>query len=122
MKTQVVIALIGASSAVSLKDAPIAFNEPSWRQSWPSASGLVQIDDQFIDTPKEDTICNLNAQKGVTCQPSNLFANGMVGNEDLKKEIDMKGVTYNYSQDNKDHLGEDEEEAPSSGCGCGGLC
>jgi hypothetical protein len=40
---KVILALVASAAAVQLKnkDAPIAFNEPSWRQSWPSAAGLV---------------------------------------------------------------------------------
>jgi len=73
MKSIVIAALLGATSAVKLNDAPPYFNEPTWQQSWPSAAGLVQ------------TACEQFGGKGVSCGPSDaqLFATGMNGDEDL---------------------------------------
>ena len=97
MKSQIIIAIASTTAAVKLGDAPDFFSEPTWRQTWPSASGLVQLD---AETEVETTICNQHTQPGVTCEPSGhgFFANGMVGNEDLKQIIDMKGVDYRYAQ------------------------
>ena len=36
-----VIAAISAANAVRLNDAPPFFNEPTWRETFPSAAGLV---------------------------------------------------------------------------------
>ena len=36
-----VAVLLGATQAVSLQDAPPYFNEPTWRETFPSAAGLV---------------------------------------------------------------------------------
>jgi hypothetical protein len=94
MKTEVLMALLGVSSAVKLNDAPVYFNEPSWKQTWPSAAGLVQLDEELTLTA-----CEQNPQPGVICdKQSKLFANGMVGNENLKQEISMKNVPYFYTQ------------------------
>lgn len=38
-----ILAAIGATSAVKLGDAPPFFNEPTWRETMPSAAGLVQV-------------------------------------------------------------------------------
>ena len=38
-----VAAIIGTTSAVKLGDAPPFFNEPTWRESFPSAAGLTQV-------------------------------------------------------------------------------
>jgi len=40
MKSAIMV-LLGAASAVKLGDAPDYFNEPTWHQTWPSATGLV---------------------------------------------------------------------------------
>ena len=37
-----VAVLIGATQAISLNDAPPYFDEPDWRETFPSAAGLVQ--------------------------------------------------------------------------------
>jgi len=91
------ISLIGVTAAVKLDDAPVYFNEPTWKQTWPSASGLVQLDEQV-----ELTACEQNPQPGVICDKANsgFFANGMIGNEDLKQDISMKNVPYEYAQRN----------------------
>merc|ERR1711957_335106 len=87
MKT--ILALVASAAAVSLNDAPPAFAEPVWKQTWPSAAGLVQTSTQ--------SPCQKFGVVGVTCE-SQLFAIGMEGDESLDKEILMKGQTYNYPQ------------------------
>ena len=62
MKTEVLMALLGASNAVKLNDAPPYFNEPTWRQTWPSAAGLVQLDETT-----ELSACEKNPTPGVIC-------------------------------------------------------
>ena len=95
MKTQVLMALLGTSASLKVRDAPAYFNEPTWRQTWPSASGLVQIEDNI----EGGSVCHSSNQQGVTCQPDGkFFANGMVGSEDIHQDIDMKGVYYHYGQ------------------------
>jgi len=37
-----VAVLIGVTEAIRLGDAPNFFNEPSWRETFPSAAGLAQ--------------------------------------------------------------------------------
>ena len=89
-----VLALLGASNAVKLGDAPPFFNEPTWKQTWPSASGLVQLDEQI-----ELSACEKNPTPGVICEDgSKFFANGMYGNEDIKQDIHMKMIPYHYAQ------------------------
>ena len=36
-----VAVLLGATSAIALSDAPPFFNEPTWKETFPSAAGLV---------------------------------------------------------------------------------
>ena len=40
-----IILLVSSTLAIKLNDAPAAFHEPTWGQSWPSAAGLAQIKD-----------------------------------------------------------------------------
>merc|ERR1712167_494019 len=88
MKASVLAALLGATSAVSLNDAPPYFNEPTFGQSWPSAAGLVQT-----------TACMNSNVDGVTCDNSLIqFAEGMRGDEDLGQDITMKGQPFHYAQ------------------------
>ena len=86
---KVILALV--ASAAALADAPAAFNEPTWRQTWPSASGLLQT---------SVSACEKFGTVGVTCRPSDqaLFAVGMSGDENLGQEILMKGNKFNYHQ------------------------
>merc|ERR1712167_159781 len=88
MKASVLAALLGATSAVSLNDAPPYFNEPTFGQSWPSAAGLVQT-----------SACMNSNVDGVTCD-NNLvqFADGMREDEDLGQDITMKGQPFHYAQ------------------------
>jgi hypothetical protein len=77
MKTQVLLALIGATSAVKVSN--------------PNAAPA--------------TPCQQAGQTGVNCEPkagSGFFANGMFGHEDLGKDISMKGIDYHYAQREKD--------------------
>ena len=92
MKT--ILALVASASAVKLNDAPPYFNEPTWRQTWPSAAGLVQTSEHL-------SACEKFGVVGVTCGPadSTLFAVGMNGDENLDQEIVMKGQKYNYKQE-----------------------
>ncbi len=84
-------ALIAATQAVKLGDAPAFFNEPTWRETFPSAAGLVQVG---------SSACN-QAEKhfGIQCE-NNLvqFATGMNGDEDLGQDIIMKGDKFHYQQ------------------------
>ena len=82
-----VACLIATSTAVQLTDAPPFFNEPTWRETFPSAAGLVQT-----------SACQKSGQEGVICD-NMLFATGMNGDEDLGQNIIMKGDKYHYNQD-----------------------
>jgi len=42
MKSAVIALFLGASSAVSLNDAPPYFNEPTWTERMSSAGGFLQ--------------------------------------------------------------------------------
>ena len=94
MKTAIAKLLIGAVASHKLNDAPPFFSEPTWRQTWPSAAGFVQVD-------SEASACQKYGVVGVTCGPSDdaLFAVGMNGDEDLGQEITMKGQKFKYHQD-----------------------
>ena len=82
-----VAALIGATQSISLNDAPPYYNEPTWRQTYPSAAGLVQT----------STACAMAGQTGVSClEENNLFASGMIGDEDLGEDITMHGNPYRF--------------------------
>ena len=87
------LALVASAAAVSLSDAPPYFNEPTWRQTWQSASGFVQLESGA-------TACLRSGVAGVTCGPADeeLFAVGMTGTEDLGQEITMKGQKFKYNQ------------------------
>ena len=52
------------------QDAPAFFNEPTWRETFPSAAGLAQTK----------------------------FASGYIGDEDLGEDITMKGSPYHFIQ------------------------
>ena len=82
-----VVALLLSASAVKVQDAPSFFNEPTFSEKMPAASGFVQL-----------TACQSASADGVTCAPANdqLFASGMNGDEDLGETIKMKGDTYKF--------------------------
>ena len=83
-----ILALLGSASAIQKKDAPPYFNQPTWNERMPSASGLLQ------------TACEQFGGKGVSCGPADtqLFATGMNGDEDLGQDITMKGQKFHYAQ------------------------
>eukprot|EP00356_Strombidium_inclinatum_P005659 CAMPEP_0170492806 /NCGR_PEP_ID=MMETSP0208-20121228/12890_1 /TAXON_ID=197538 /ORGANISM="Strombidium inclinatum, Strain S3" /LENGTH=203 /DNA_ID=CAMNT_0010768621 /DNA_START=9 /DNA_END=620 /DNA_ORIENTATION=+ len=83
------VALIGATSAMQMRDAPPFFNEPPHTEHSPSAAGFLQT-----------TSCVSAGVDGVTCAPANhmLFASGMNGDEDLGEDISMKGDKFHYAQ------------------------
>ena len=82
-----VAVLIGATQAISLNDAPPYFNEPDWRETFPSAAGLVQT----------GSACAKAGAAGVFClEENNLFASGMIGDEDLGEDITMHGNPYRF--------------------------
>jgi deoxycytidylate deaminase len=82
-----VACLLGATSAIALNDAPPYFNEPDWRETFPSAAGLVQT----------SSACAMAGQAGVSClEENNLFAVGMLGDEDLGEDITMHGNPYRF--------------------------
>ena len=84
-----VIAAIGAASAVSLNDAP-AF--PTWRETFPSAAGLVQTGTSACSQAERHF--------GIACDDSLVqFATGMNGDEDLGQDIIMKGDKFHYQQE-----------------------
>ena len=87
-----ILALVATSAAVALNDAPPYFNEPAWRQTYPSAAGLVQTEAM--------TACQRFGTVGVTCGPSDsqLFAVGMEGNEHLNQDITIRNEKFSYSQ------------------------
>ena len=85
------MALLGATSAIKLGDAPPYFNEPTWNQKHPSAGGFVQLETK--------TSCKHAGVTGVDCVPNaELFAVGMNGDEDLGQDITMKGNKFHYQQ------------------------
>jgi hypothetical protein len=88
-------ALIGATAAVRLGDAPPFFNEPTWRETFPSAAGLSQN-----SMSSEEAFHNCEIEHGLAypCE-DNLFATGMNGDEDLGQDIIMKGDKFHYQQD-----------------------
>ena len=91
MKSIAIMALLGATSAIKLGDAPPYFNEPTWNQKHPSAGGFVQLETK--------TSCKHAGVTGVDCVPNaELFAVGMNGDEDLGQDITMKGSPYHYDQ------------------------
>ena len=82
-----VAVLIGAAQAISLNDAPPYFDEPDWRETFPSAAGLVQM----------KSACAMAGAAGVSClEENNLFASGMLGDEDLGEDITMHGNPYRF--------------------------
>ena len=91
MKSIAIMALLGASSAIKLGDAPPYFNEPTYNQKHPSAGGFVQLETK--------TNCQHAGVTGVDCMPNaELFATGMNGDEDLGQDIIMKGNKFHYQQ------------------------
>ena len=80
--------------AVVKADAPAAYNEPPFSEgTHPAAAGLIQLN--------TESVCAVSGLNGITCGPSDeeLFANGMVGDEDLSLNIHMKGTKLNsYNQ------------------------
>ena len=87
-----ILALIATTAAVKINDAPPHFNEPTWRQTWPSASGLVQTQTM--------SACEKFGTVGVTCGPSDekLFAAGLNGDENLSGEVKIFKQPFVYSQ------------------------
>jgi len=90
MKSIVLAALLGYTSAVKLNESPDHPNSnvvfPYTEKSAPAA-GLVQT-----------SACMQANVQGVDCVPNEeLFATGMLGDEDLGQEITMKGVKYRYN-------------------------
>merc|ERR1712195_397839 len=84
----VILALIGAASAVRLEespDCPESSQVFSYNERVASAAGLAQ------------TACDKASVVGVPCN-SQLFATGMNGDEDLNQNIIMKGDKYHYNQ------------------------
>jgi len=91
MKSIAIMALLGATSAIKLGDAPPYFNEPTYNQKHPSAGGFVQLETK--------TNCQHAGVTGVDCMPNaELFATGMNGDEDLGQDIIMKGNKFHYQQ------------------------
>jgi len=89
MKSAVYALLVGASSAVTLQDAPAYWPGPTWTQNHPSAAGFLQMN-----------ACVSAGITGVSCGPSDveLFATGMNGDEDLGQDITMKGQKFHYNE------------------------
>ena len=89
MKSFVIAALLGATSAVRLAespDCPESTQVFSYNERAPSAAGLVQI-----------SPCQAANVAGVPCDAA-LFAVGMNGDEDLGQDIIMKGEKFHYNQ------------------------
>merc|ERR1712086_1043331 len=84
-----VACLIATTEAIKLNDAPAFFSEPTWRETFPSAAGLIQTN-----------ACERSGASGVECVDQSLiqFANGMIGDEDLGEDITMKGAPYHFLQ------------------------
>jgi len=93
MKSIAIAALLGAVSAVTLRDAPPAFDAPPFNQKDPAAAGFLQLE------TKTKTHCQHAGVTGVDCVPNDmLFATGMNGDEDLGQDITMKGEKFHYNQ------------------------
>ena len=105
----VVALLFASASAIKMEDAPAFFNEPTWTQKFPSASGFVQV-----------SACESANVDGVTCD-NMLFATGMNGDEDLKQTIKMKGDTYKYTQNLAQWTGLDVATKPADLPTCTGT-
>ena len=92
MKSIAIIALLSATSAVKLNDAPDPMPSAqafSYNERAPAAAGLLQI----------QTACAASGVTGVSCVPNHeLFATGMNGDEDLGQDITMKGEKFHYNQ------------------------
>ena len=92
MKSIAIIALLSATSAVKLHDAPDPMPSAqafSYNERAPAAAGLVQV----------QTACAASGVTGVSCIPDQqLFATGMNGDEDLGQDITMKGDKFHYNQ------------------------
>jgi hypothetical protein len=92
MKSIAIIALLSATNAVKLTDAPDPMPSAqafSYNERAPAAAGLVQV----------QTACAASNVSGVSCVPdANLFATGMNGDEDLGQDITMKGEKFHYGQ------------------------
>ena len=87
-----VIAVISAANAVKLNDAPPFFNEPTWRETFPSAAGLVQTGTSACSQAERHF--------GIACDDTLVqFATGMNGDEDLGQDIIMKGDKFHYQQE-----------------------
>jgi len=89
MKSFVLLALLGAISAVKLvesPDCPESTSVFSYGEKVASAAGLAQNPCQKAG--------------GINCVPgdSKLFASGMNGDEDLGQDIIMKGDKFHYNQ------------------------
>ena len=88
MKQFVLAALLGATSAINLNDAPPYFNEPTFNNHMPASSGLLM------------TACEKAGMPGVSCGSELVqFAEGMRGDEDLGQDITMKGQPFHYGQE-----------------------
>jgi hypothetical protein len=102
MKSIVIAALLGYTSAIKLAESPdhpdsnkvFSYNERS-----AAAAGFLQT-----------SACVSAGHKGVSCIPSaELFAVGMNGDEDLGEDITMKGQKFHYAQ-NKFAVGMNGDE------------
>jgi hypothetical protein len=85
MKTIIIAALLGYTSAIKVSESPDLPNSnvvfPYTENKFPSAAGLVQT-----------SACEQANIPGIHCIPNDkLFATGMVGDEDMGQEITMKG-------------------------------
>merc|ERR1711934_1018924 len=92
MKSIAIFALLSATSAMKLNDAPDPMPSAqafSYNERAPSAAGYIQ------------TACESSGVLGVNCVPNHLlFATGMNGDEDLGQDITMKGEKFHYNQNN----------------------
>ena len=89
MKSFVIAALLGATSAVRISespDCPESTQVFSFNEGAPSAAGLIQV-----------SACQSANVAGVPCDHT-LFAVGMNGDEDLGQDITMKGEKFHYNQ------------------------
>ena len=91
MKFTAIAALLGAASAVQLRespDCPASVDVFSYNERTAPAAGLIQL-----------SSCQTSGAQGVECIPNHmLFATGMEGNENLGESITMKGEGYSYGQ------------------------
>ena len=91
-----VCALLGLASTFKLNESPDHPDSTkvfSYNERVAAAAGLAEHNNLQLSA------CHKAGHKGVSCVPSaELFATGMVGDEDLGQDITMKGQPFHYAE------------------------